>query len=88
MWETLKKILKTSNDKAIIIEDGQPRYVVLSIEEYTKLTGSTLQESPISDLQPQQPPVDLTDVDAVDIPLTIELSDEYGSDITIEDLPI
>ena len=42
MWETLKKILKTSNEKAIIIEDGEPKYVILSIDEYMRLnTAST-----------------------------------------------
>lgn len=40
MWESLKKILKTSNEKAVIIEDGKLKYVVLSIDEYMRLTGT------------------------------------------------
>ena len=39
MWESLKKILKTSNEKAVIIEDGELKYVVLSVDEYMRLSG-------------------------------------------------
>ncbi len=37
MWDQLKSILHSSNEKAIIIEDGKPTFVVMSIEEYLKL---------------------------------------------------
>lgn len=41
MWEKLKKILKTSNEKAVIIEEGEPRYVILSVDEYMRLNNQT-----------------------------------------------
>lgn len=37
MWEELKTILRDAHDKAVVVEDGKPRYIVLSIEEYTRL---------------------------------------------------
>lgn len=37
MWEELKAILRDAHDKAVVVEDGKPRYIVLSIEEYTRL---------------------------------------------------
>ncbi|MDX1535194.1 MAG: hypothetical protein R3346_00285 [Candidatus Spechtbacterales bacterium] len=37
MWDKLKKILEYSNGRGIIIEDGEPRYVILSIDEYISL---------------------------------------------------
>jgi len=54
MWESLKKILKTSNEKAVIIEDGQPRYVVLSVEEYLKLNNQDTSDVPSQNLNPSQ----------------------------------
>lgn len=38
MWDKLKEILKASNEKAVIVEDGEPKYVVLSVDEYLKLS--------------------------------------------------
>ncbi|MEX0870144.1 MAG: hypothetical protein WDZ39_01825 [Candidatus Spechtbacterales bacterium] len=37
MWDKLKKILDISNDRAVIVEDGEPRYVILSVDEYLKM---------------------------------------------------
>lgn len=37
MWEELKSILRDAHDKAVVVEDGKPRYVVLSVEEYARL---------------------------------------------------
>lgn len=39
MWDQLKKIIKTSNDKAVIVEDGEPCFVVLTIQEYERLSS-------------------------------------------------
>ena len=43
MWDKLKKILQVSNDRAIIIEDGEPRYIVLPVDEYLKMSGANPQ---------------------------------------------
>lgn len=40
MWEELKAILRDASDKAVVVEDGKPRYIVLSVEEYTRLRDS------------------------------------------------
>ncbi|MEX0916865.1 MAG: hypothetical protein WDZ44_02070 [Candidatus Spechtbacterales bacterium] len=43
MWEELKTILRDASDKAVVVEDGKPRYIVLSIEEYTRLRDAAEQ---------------------------------------------
>ena len=125
MWDKLKKILKTSNEKAVIIEDGEPRYVVLSVDEYLRLTelvaptiGQTqgylnpdaynmnqndfVVPQPLESIQPQEASdnyntrpvdlsnlqIDLTDVGGENNLPQINLGDSYGSDVSIEDLPI
>ena len=40
MWNSIKSILKDNTSKCLIIEDGEPKYIVLSFEEYQKLQGS------------------------------------------------
>ena len=104
MWEKLKKILKTSNEKAVIIEEGEPRYVILSIDEYMRLNSQTqgieYQSTQENIAQPQynqpstvqQPdPLDLSSLTLTsvnqDLP-AIDLADDSGSDITLEDLPL
>ncbi|OGZ57194.1 MAG: hypothetical protein A3F94_01080 [Candidatus Spechtbacteria bacterium RIFCSPLOWO2_12_FULL_38_22] len=123
MWDKLKKILKTSNEKAVIIEDGEPRYVVLSVDEYMRLNElvqpiqnqpqaslnqdmysgnqyTTIQ--PLESVQPQEASdnyntrpldlsnlqIDLTDIGDENSLPQISLGDGYGSDVSIEDLPI
>lgn len=36
MWEKIKKILQKEGGKCIIIEDNQPTYLVMKIEDYEK----------------------------------------------------
>lgn len=38
MWTSLKQLIK-NNEKFIIIEDGEPRYVIMPYKEYQKLQG-------------------------------------------------
>ncbi|MYE38506.1 MAG: hypothetical protein F4X82_03250 [Candidatus Spechtbacteria bacterium SB0662_bin_43] len=37
MWKQLQSLIRAKSDKAIIVEDGKPLYVVLTVEEYTRL---------------------------------------------------
>ena len=37
MWDQLKSIIRQTSDKAVIIEDGEPRFVVLTVQEYNRL---------------------------------------------------
>ena len=125
MWDKLKKILKTSNEKAVIIEDGEPRYVVLSVDEYMRLNElvqpiqnqsqvslnqdtysgnqyddttpqalGSIQSQEASDNYNTRPvdlsnlQIDLTDIGDENSLPQISLGDSYGSDVSIEDLPI
>ena len=36
MWEQIKQILKKNQGTCIIIEDGQPAYVILPFDDYQK----------------------------------------------------
>lgn len=38
MWESLKKLLGDT-EKAIVVEDGEVKYVILSVNEYLRLRG-------------------------------------------------
>jgi len=40
MWNSIKSILKDNKTKCVIIEDGEPRYVILPFEEYQQLQKS------------------------------------------------
>lgn len=40
MWDKLKEILKVGGGKAVIVEDGEPKYIVLPVDEYLQLTRS------------------------------------------------
>lgn len=37
MWASIKSILKDERTKCIIVEDGEPRYIVIPFEEYEQL---------------------------------------------------
>lgn len=37
MWSSIKALLKDNTTKCVIVEDGEPAYVVLSFEEYQQL---------------------------------------------------
>ncbi|MBI1888374.1 MAG: hypothetical protein HYS15_00335 [Candidatus Spechtbacteria bacterium] len=37
MWSSLKQLLPTDRDRCIIIEDGEPKYVILRFFEYQQL---------------------------------------------------
>ena len=94
MWEKLKKLLKTTNDKAIIVEDGEPRYVILSVDEYSRLSGADNQQVSSQDNVlgsnpyayggnvPQQETSNPTDtIDLSDINLSdIKTSDDFEND--------
>jgi len=38
MWEKIKKILSREGGKCIIVEDNQPTYVVMKLEDYEKMS--------------------------------------------------
>ena len=40
MWQRIKKILQKEGGKCIIVEDGQPTYLVMKMEDYEKMSES------------------------------------------------
>ena len=40
MWSNIKSILSDNTTKCIIVEDGEPKYVVLTFEVYQQLQSS------------------------------------------------
>jgi hypothetical protein len=40
MWNNIKSILKDNKTKCLIVEDGEPKYVILPFEEYQQLQKS------------------------------------------------
>lgn len=40
MWNSIKSILKDNKTKCVIIEDGEPKYVILPFLEYQQLQKS------------------------------------------------
>jgi len=45
MWSTITSILKDSATKCLIIEDGEPKYVVLPFDEYQQLQKNSAQST-------------------------------------------
>jgi len=39
MWEKIKKILQKEGGKCIIVEDNQPTYLVMRLEDYEKASA-------------------------------------------------
>jgi len=75
MWSHLKTILKDKNTRCIIIEDGEPKYVILPFEEYQHLqsakTGAILKENSANKEWQE----------------AAESENDYASSVNIEDLP-
>lgn len=102
MWESIKKLLKTDKDKAILMEDGQPRYVVLSVKEYLKLVDESSSQdiqSRVADVYQGAPSLsseeypgyseelNVTDVFENELPPNVVESENLKG-INIDDLPV
>lgn len=85
MWEKLKKLLKTTNDKAIIVEDGEPRYVILSVDEYSRLTSTDTQADSVLGSNSYAYNSESLAQPAAGVGDTIDLSDINLSDIKTSD---
>jgi len=77
MWSSIKSILKDNKTKCVIIEDGEPKYVILPFEEYQQLQKS--ENHSILDQSRAQ-----LDEDKVNSEIQEEAN---ASTISIEDLP-
>lgn len=104
MWEKLKTILKTTSDKAIVIEDGEPKYVILSVDEYlriNKLNNENIEKKEFNqqnelniisknqnDIYAQSVVQDFS-IDLSDIDTDNDIiQDNTPPDINLDDLPI
>lgn len=57
MWDQLKSIIRQTSDKAVVIEDGEPRFVVLTVQEYNRLYNAAEGRTDIvSDSSAEQAP--------------------------------
>lgn len=45
MWDAIKKFLQRNRPACLLIEDGQPRYVVLNYEEYEEMCKARPKET-------------------------------------------
>jgi hypothetical protein len=102
MWKLLKQLLVSNDEKVVIMEDGTPRYVVLSVAEYLRLRsaqsakeGPQHREESFESVGNQPPPTPFTkEVQSVynEPPPFLEPESpardhEPPSEISLEDLP-
>jgi hypothetical protein len=89
MWKLLKQLLVSNDEKVVIMEDGTPRYVVLSVEEYLRLrSAQSAKERP----QHREESFESVDNQPPPTPFTEEVQSAYNdheppSEISLEDLP-
>lgn len=73
MWDQLKSVIRSKNDKAIIIEDGKPLFVVMNMEEYVRLTEQEKQNTKSNDVG-----IENTSIDQSRSDLRKRVDDEKG----------
>jgi len=75
MWSSLKQLIKSNRDKCVVIEDGEPKYVILPFAEYQHLqsakAGAMLKENSANKEWQE----------------AAESENDYTSSVNIEDLP-
>lgn len=54
MWESLKKILEDTG-RAVIVEDGEAKYVLLSVDEYMILRDKKTTQAPHENILENKP---------------------------------
>lgn len=90
--EIIKKILKNDSEKLIIVENGKPKFVVMSYAHYAKLTekneGDDNFEMNFEELFPKIDPAKEDIVIEKDEKLAKELKGDEANDISLDDLPI
>ena len=84
MWEKIKKILSKENGKCIIIENNQPTYLVMKLDDYEKeKTGEGDKKDEVEDIN--------RDIirwkSQEETPSEIGQDTEKSEDIKVEDLP-
>ncbi|MDD2730875.1 MAG: hypothetical protein PHW33_01985 [Candidatus Portnoybacteria bacterium] len=95
MWETIKQILRKNAGACIIVEDGQPVFVVTTFSSFQKDLGEPkekfiCQETPVSDEEELLTKInqEITDWKARQSENNPEVTDLEEDDLKIEDLPL
>lgn len=90
--EIIKKILKNDSEKLIIVENGKPKFVVMSYAHYATLTennnGGENFEMNFEELFPKIDSVKENIVIEKDEKLAKEFKADRAGDISLDDLPI
>jgi len=86
MWQDLKDILKKIGGRFIIVEDGKPRYVILSFQEFKNLISKISQNSDEGFKKVNEEFSDLRQQGAKEMPKSTEVVEE--EEPTIEDIPL
>ncbi|MFH1460965.1 MAG: hypothetical protein ABIF84_00895 [Patescibacteria group bacterium] len=81
MWERIKKILEKEGGKCIIIEQGQPSYLVMRLEDYEK----GLKESNFSEIDKVNQ--DITQWKAEEEIKEESVVNQPSQEVKVEDLP-
>jgi len=81
MWEKIKRILQKEGGKCIIIEKGQPTYLVTKIDDYESNSKNNI-SSEIEKVNRDINELNMKEKEEVDI-----IEPENGEEMKVEDLP-
>lgn len=80
MWEKIKKILQKEGGKCIIVEDNQPTYLVMKLEDYEKAS----EKASSSEMKEVNRDIDEWRAEEKE---ETEIVDSNNQEVKIEDLP-
>jgi len=81
MWNKIKKILSKEGGKCIIVEENQPSYVVMKLDEYEKMSDNN------SVLKTEEVNRDIDSLKAEETKETEITGPENQAEVKVEDLP-
>ncbi|MEX2008498.1 MAG: hypothetical protein WD850_03345 [Candidatus Spechtbacterales bacterium] len=88
MWDSLKQLLRQSGEKAVIMEDGEPRYVVLTVSEYLRMRDGDDVPEQADELSRQAAKDEEEPNEEISALREAEyLGGSDNSDVTLDDLP-
>ncbi len=93
MWETIKQILRKNSGACIIVEDGQPAFVVTTFSSFQKELGETKEKFVRQEMSGEEDLLakinqEITDWKAKQSENSPEVADLDENDLKIEDLPL
>lgn len=86
MWSSIKQLIRTKNDRCIIVEDGEPKYVIIPFEEYQHLQEKRNDSIVSTSTRSRERDAGKASLGRAEFQEEQEGS-EYSSAINIEDLP-